>query len=339
MKLRVTNLLLTIVCTIAITAGIAAAAEQTATKPAEESAAPQTQTGPVATVNGVEIPLLDLERATKTMIAKSQIPFQAMTPDLSKQFKEAALNQLIGAELLYQEGKKHPVKDLDKQVDAQIEEYKKKIPGKEEFDKALKDAGITMDELRALTAKEVIVSNLVDSELNGKANVSDDEAKKFYDENKDKFVTPESIRASHILIGVDQKASAADKKKAREKAESILKELKEGKDFATLAKKYSTCPSSAQGGDLGYFGKGQMVKPFEDAAMALKPGEISDVVETQFGYHIIKLTDRKPATTVTFNEAKDKIIAYLKRQKMQKLIGDYVDGLKKHAKIEVLYKF
>jgi peptidyl-prolyl cis-trans isomerase C len=339
MKFRVTNLLLIVACTTALAAGIAAADEKAATTPAEKNAATEIQTGPAATVNGIAIPVIDLERATNSMIAQNQIPPQAMTPDLSKQLKEAALNQLIGAELLYQEGKKHPVKDLDKQVDARLEQYKSRIPNKTDFDKALKSAGITMDELKTITAKEVTVTHLIDAELKDKATVSDQEAQKFYDENKDKFETSESVRASHILIGVDQEAAEADKKKAREKAETILKEVKSGKDFAELAKKDSTCPSSAQGGDLGYFGKGQMVKPFEDAALALKPGEISGIVETQFGFHIIKLTDKKPATTVTFSEAKDKIVDYLKRQKLEKLIGEYVDGLKKNAKIEVLYKF
>lgn len=339
MKSRSARLILTVVCAVALSSGIASAVEKATAQKAENSATAETPSGPAAKVNGVEIPTIDLERATKALIAQNQIPPQAVTPEIAKQFKEAALNQLIGAELLYQEGKKHPVKDLDKRVDEKLNQYKSRIPDKAEFDKALKSAGITMDELKALTVKEITVSELVDSQMKDKATVTDTDAQKFYDENKDKFVTAESIRASHILIGVDQNASDADKKKAREKAEAILKQVKEGKDFAELAKANSTCPSSAQGGDLGYFGKGQMVKPFEDAALALKPAETSGIVETQFGYHIIKLTDKKPEQTVTFGEAKERIVDYLKRQKMQKLVGEYVEGLRKNAKVEVLSKF
>ncbi|MRR07152.1 MAG: peptidylprolyl isomerase, partial [Deltaproteobacteria bacterium] len=116
----------------------------------------------------------------------------------------------------------------------------------------------------------------------------------------------------------------------------LLKRAKAGEDFAVLAKDNSTCPSAAQGGNLGYFGKGQMVPAFETAAFSLKSGEISEVVETQFGYHIIKVTDKKPAGTVPFAEAKNDIIEYLKTQKIQQDISKYVEKLRKEAKIEII---
>jgi peptidyl-prolyl cis-trans isomerase C len=333
-------------------AGVAAAADKTEAKPAETKPAATDKApaksengtsaaeaaGPAAKVNGVEIPRSELDRATRAMLSQNQVPPQAMTPDLTKQFKDAALSQLVAAELLYQEGKKRDFKDRDKQVDERLAKYRSSMPSQEEFDKALKNAGMTMDDLKTIATKEVTISNIIDNDLKNKVTVSDADAQKFYDDNKDKFVRAESVRASHILVGLDQKATDEDKKKAKEKAEALLKQVKEGKDFAELAKTNSTCPSSAQGGDLGYFGKGQMVKPFEDAAFALKTGETSGIVETQFGYHIIKLTDKKPAETVKLAEAKDKIVDYLKQQKLQQAITDYVETLKKTAKIEILDK-
>ena len=122
----------------------------------------------------------------------------------------------------------------------------------------------------------------------------------------------------------------------REKAEAIRKRVAAGEDFATVAKAESKCPSAAKGGDLGYFGKGQMVPAFETAAFSLKPGQISEVVETQFGYHVIKVTDRKQAETVKFNDVKDKIEDYLKNQQAQKPMADYVEKLRKQAKIEMM---
>ncbi len=110
------------------------------------------------------------------------------------------------------------------------------------------------------------------------------------------------------------------------------------KKLNALAKEYSTCPSSKQGGDLGFFGKGQMVPSFEKAAFALKPGEISNVVETQFGYHVIKLTEKKPAVTTDFNEVKAKIEEFLKGQKVNEAIQKYLAETKKTAKIEILMK-
>jgi peptidyl-prolyl cis-trans isomerase C len=144
------------------------------------------------------------------------------------------------------------------------------------------------------------------------------------------------VRASHILLGVDASASADEKQKAKTKAEDILKKVKAGEDFAKLAKDNSTCPSSAQGGDLGFFGKGQMVPAFEQAAFSLKTGDVSEVVETQFGYHIIKLTEKKEAETVKLDEVKDRISDYLKNQKMQKAVTDFLNGVKGNSKVEIL---
>ncbi len=130
----------------------------------------------------------------------------------------------------------------------------------------------------------------------------------------------------------------ADKKKAKEKIEELLKQVKAGADFAKLAQENSGCPSSKQGGDLGYFGKGQMVKPFEEAAFAMKPGDVSGVVETQFGYHIIKLTEKKAAAKIAFDEVKAKIADSLKRKKVTEAINATLEDAKKKAKIEVFLK-
>jgi peptidyl-prolyl cis-trans isomerase C len=189
-----------------------------------------------------------------------------------------------------------------------------------------------------LIRKDVIINNLVEKEIISKIAVTEADAKKFYDENGAQFKKDSQVKASHILIGVEPTATAEDKKKAKEQAESILKEIKAGKDFAELAKAQSTCPSKTQGGDLGFFGKGQMVKAFEDTAFGLKKDEVSGVVETQFGYHIIKLTDKKEAETVPFTEVKDKIINFLKNQKIQKGVQELVAAQKDKVKVEKLLK-
>jgi peptidyl-prolyl cis-trans isomerase C len=178
----------------------------------------------------------------------------------------------------------------------------------------------------------------VEKQIMPKVTVTEEDARKFYEQNPDKFTRSESVKASHILLGVDQKATADEKKTAREKAEKLRKELVGGADFAALAKANSTCPSSQQGGDLGFFGKGQMVPAFEKTAFALKPGEISDVVETQFGYHIIKLTEKKAAEKVEFKEARSRIEEYLKNQKVGAAVNDFLTETRKSAKIETLLK-
>jgi peptidyl-prolyl cis-trans isomerase C len=260
------------------------------------------------------------------------------TPDQQKDMEKQALQQLISAELLYQAGQKLEVKDLDKQIDDKLVQGKARFANEQDFAKAIKDLEMDENALRDYTRRDLVISNFVEKTIVPKVTVTEADAKKFYDENADKFTKSESLKASHILIGVDPKATPEEKKTAREKAEKLLKELKAGADFAALAKGNSTCPSSQQGGDLGFFGKGQMVPAFEKAAFALKPGEISDVVETQFGYHIIKLTEKKGAEKVEFKETLPRIEDYLKNQKVGAAVNDYLVETRKNAKIEVLLK-
>jgi len=169
----------------------------------------------------------------------------------------------------------------------------------------------------------------------GKVEVTQEDAKKYYDENSQRFETPEQIRASHILIqpeltGADPNEAKA---KARVKTEDLLKQLKEGADFAELAKANSSCPSAPKGGDLGFFPRGQAPAEFDNAAFALEVGQMTDVVETEYGFHIIKVTDHKDSGTTSFDEAKDDIIEQLTQQKQLEFAGAYIDSLKADAKI------
>jgi peptidyl-prolyl cis-trans isomerase C len=172
-------------------------------------------------------------------------------------------------------------------------------------------------------------------EIAQKVTVSDDDLKTYYDTHKDEFKTPEMIKARHILVKVDSSASEDDKKKAKEKAEMYLKRIKDGEDFAKLASEVSDDPGSkTKGGDLGFFPKGRMVKPFEDAAFALKPGEISGIVETQFGFHIIKVEDRKDSTLESFDAVKERLRQKLVQERTRKEITDFIDKAMKDAKTE-----
>jgi peptidyl-prolyl cis-trans isomerase C len=305
-------------------------AEQKVVQSAEKKLSP---TDPVAKVNGTTITRQDLERAVKVLVSQNRLP-QPLPAESLKQAEQAALDQLISAELLYQDGQKLEIKDLDKQVEEKISQNKAKFPSVDDFEKALKSVEMTEKDLKEFTRKDIVISNLIEKNIADKTTVTEADVKKFYDDNPDKFKQEPSVKASHILCGVDASATPEEKKKAREKAEALLKKIKAGEDFATLAKSDSTCPSSKQGGDLGTFSKGQMVAPFEKAAFALKPGEVSDVVETQFGYHIIKLTEKKDGGSIKFDEVKSKIQDFLKNQKVQKGVMDYLDALKVKAKIE-----
>lgn len=313
-------------------AGAAGADADKKAKPAATAVAAQPK-GAVARVNGIAIDAIELRRAEKVMLRGQSVP-AGQEAAIDKQ----ALEQLVSAELLYQAAAKQEVKGLEKEVDAKLAQGKAQFKDEKDFVKAIKELDMDEKDFREYTRRDLLIAHFVEAEFVAKTVVSDAEIRAFYDKNQDKFKQDEAVKASHILIGADEKASADEKKKALEKAEKLHKELAGGADFAALAKANSTCPSSQQGGDLGFFGKGQMVPEFEKAAFALKPGELSDVVETKFGYHIIKLTEKKPAGIVDFKDVKGKIAEYLKGQKINEAIQKYIAEARKSAKIEIFLK-
>ena len=171
--------------------------------------------------------------------------------------------------------------------------------------------------------KRVVVEAFLKKKVEEQAGLADADLQKFYDANKDKFKTGEQVRASHILV------------KSEQEAQDILGQLKKGGNFEELAKKHSTDSVGAKGGDLGWFGKGSMIPAFEKVAFGLKEGELSGIVTTQFGYHIIKLTGKRPAGVRPFAEVKDQIKAGLLPDKQQEVFKKLKDDLKKSAKISV----
>lgn len=289
----------------------------------------------VAMVNGTPITQQEFDRQVQFVLQRFASTNQ-MTPDPSMiaELKKSVLDKMIDAELLYQQSKKEKISIDNAKVDQELQNFKDKVNNPEEYKKFLETLKMTESDLKSDFRRNLAIQQLIDKEVVNKITVSDEDAKKFYDENPDNFKQPELVKASHILVSVAPDADQATKDEARKKIESIEKELKGGADFAELAKKNSQCPSSKQGGDLGYFQRGQMVKPFEDAAFALKPGEVSGIVETRFGYHLIKVLDHKDASTVDFATVKDRIIQFLKQQKIQEKVEDYVEKLRAKADIK-----
>jgi peptidyl-prolyl cis-trans isomerase C len=226
--------------------------------------------------------------------------FQAL-PDYARQLfadeqgKEKFLNEIINKEILYQEALK---KGLDKTPD-----YQKKL-----------------EEFKKLT----LVSGLFEKDIMSKAKVSDQEVKEYYEKNKQDFTPTTQIKASHILV------------KTEDEAKKVLESLKKGQKFGDIAKAVSIDSGSAKnGGDLGFFSKGQMVPEFEKAAASLNVGEISVPVKTQFGYHIIKVTDKKKGAVIEFDKIKDMISQRLSGEKQKEAFDQYLAELKKAYKVEI----
>jgi len=224
----------------------------------------------------------------------------------------------------------------DKAVDRKLGEIKKKFPSDKEYKDALGRMDLSEEDVKSQIRDGLTIERLIETEIVEKIVVSEEESQSFYQGHPELFKAAEQVRASHILIKIDSKADETTRAEARKKIEMVQQQVQKGQDFARLAKDFSDCPSNAQGGDLGYFSRGKMVKPFEDAAFALKIGEVSTIVETQFGYHLIKVTDRKPEGTVPFEEVKEKLTAYLTRQRVREEVKVYVDDLRKKATVEII---
>jgi len=178
------------------------------------------------------------------------------------------------------------------------------------------------------------IQQLIDQQFIQKTKVPEKDIKNFYDSHPESFKEPEQIRARHILINVDSNADESTKTEARKKIKEVQKRLKKGEEFAALAKEFSEGPSGKNGGDLGFFKRSQMVKPFEDVAFALSPGKGSDLVETGFGYHLIKVVDKKPTSTVDYAKVRDRLQQYLQQQKVREKVDTHIKELKVKAKVE-----
>ncbi|MBW2673533.1 MAG: peptidylprolyl isomerase, partial [Deltaproteobacteria bacterium] len=250
------------------------------------------------------------------------------------EIKSKILENLIAREVLHQESQRKGIEVDEATIDERLANIKKQFPEEGSFEKKLEETQLTENTLKGQLRQGLVIQKLIDREVIDRIEVSDKEAKDYYDENRDLFKQPEKIQVRHILIKVEPEGDKTKKAGALKTSKKIQSELKGGGDFAALAKKYSQCPSSANGGDLGYFARGQMVKPFEDAAFSLKKGEVSDIVETSFGYHLIKAGDRKPESISDYKDIKDKLAPYLKRAKAGAEAEKYIEGLKKNAKIE-----
>lgn len=256
--------------------------------------------GPVATVNGVEI-------------SKDKL-----YDELVKAGGAQTLDEMINDELMKQEVTKANIKITDADIKKEISYLEQQYGSKEGLDAALQQNSMTQEDLNKLVVKQLEMRKL----LSSKIKVTDEEVKSFFDQNKESLNTPEQVRVSSITVAT--KAEADD----------ILKQLKGGSDFAALAKEKSAdTATKAKGGDLGFFAKGQQDPAVVDAAFKLKKDELSGVVESQSGFQILKLTDRKEAHTATFEERKDQIRDGLESQQVSQLQPAWLQEVKAKAKI------
>ncbi|MEN6437990.1 MAG: peptidylprolyl isomerase [Syntrophobacter sp.] len=319
-----------------------AAGAKPAAQPAQKEA-PPAKTEPAgqnaALVNGQPIPMTEYQQELSRFNRRLEMMGHGSDEEEATKMKGRVLDTMIGREVLRQQAAKLGLKATDAEVDAQLQTLKTRFGSEEEFKGALAKMNLTDQTIKEQFAADQVMRKLIDQEISSKITVTPAETKSFYDKNPEIFKSPEMIRASHILVKVDEKASAEDKAKALEKIKDVQRKIKDGGDFAALAKEVSDDPGSKEtGGDLDFFQRGQMVPAFENAAFALKPGEVSDIVETEYGYHLIKATDKKEAGVMSYEEIQPRIEQHLKNEAVSQQLTQYVDKLKSAAKVEILVK-
>ncbi len=313
-------------------------------KPAKESPAqPEKATAekkPVnaAMVNGKAISYAAYETEFNLYRRRSQAQGMPISPEAQGQAGLNVINDMISRELIYQESQKKGIKVPAEFVNEELSSIKAQFSDPSQFQAALAEMKLTEDNLKEQIVQRQAIRTLIDQEIVPKIEITDQQAKEFYDKNPKLFQRPEEVHAQHILLKVEKDADEKTRAEARKKLMDIKKKLDAGGDFAELAKANSQCPSAPQGGDLGFFSRGKMVPAFEKAAFELKPNQVSDIVETNFGYHLIKVLEHREAKTLTLEEVQPKIISSLKRRQIQADAEKYAEDLRKQAKVEVFVK-
>ncbi|MGA1826212.1 MAG: peptidylprolyl isomerase [bacterium] len=295
----------------------------------------------IATVGPITIYQDELDKAFNFRIQHMGNMKDQMPPNQLQEMKQDILGEIIETELLYQKGEELGILPSDEEVETRIEHIKRQFPTEEQFLAQLKQLNVSQEDFKKEIKRNFVISKVIETHLASNQTsqpqeISEEQLKNYYDAHKEKFQNDPMVRASHILIKVENNADEAAWKQAEEKIKEILTKIKNGEDFAELAQKLSNCPSGARGGDLGFFTKERMVPEFSEAAFSMKKGDISDIVKTKFGYHIITVTDTKPAGDIPFEECKDQIRADLNKTKKVDAIKDYIESLRKNTDIKIL---
>lgn len=272
----------------------------------------------VAVVEGAEIKGPELEKTFTGFLASRQIPADALPPAERARGYQMILEEMIKEKLV--EKRSATVKVTDEEVAETFKKFTANLGPEEEVKKQIEASGQTLEGIRDNIRISLRQDHWLDAEVDKAGGVSDKDAETFYKANTDKFLSPPEVRASHILVKVPPESKPEVVIEKQKAAQAIADRVKKGEDFAKLAKELSDDPSAKENsGDLNFFGKDQMVPEFSEAAFKMKTGEISEPVRSQFGYHVIKVTDRHDAATVPLEKVKPKLLAFLKGQKVEAL--------------------
>jgi peptidyl-prolyl cis-trans isomerase C len=286
----------------------------------------------VAKVNETEITKAELVARAQSI--QGRLP--AGTGRDSLDFYRRVLDDLIDSELLYQSSVAKGFAPTEADVNAQVAQVRSQFRDQARFEQALAAQGLDEEKLRGLTSRGLGIQAMIETDLGKGIEITAEQKQAYYQQNIERMKEPEQVRLSHILVSADESATVEQRDQAKKKTEDIRTRALAGEDFATLARENSDDPGSkANGGELPWVGRGDTVPPFEAAAFALSPGEISEVVETQFGYHVIKLAERKEGSVVTFEQAEPRIEQVLRDQALEERLRAEIESLRAAGEVEI----
>jgi peptidyl-prolyl cis-trans isomerase C len=268
----------------------------------------------VARVNGSPITSAELDRETERLLRREAAPADA---GWEREARRRALDGLIDRELLWQESRREGIAVPEQDVIRELAVLRKSVASSTVLERALREMDVSPETVRREVERRMAVTALLERRLGAGAPPSEESARRYYESHPEVFRVPEKVRISHILKRIDPRWQLEKKAQARLRMREISLRLRKGEKFAALAGQYSDCPSAEKGGDLGWFARGSLTPQLEVMVFTLPAMVVSDVLEDRYGFHLVMVTGRKAARSVSFAEARPKVIAYLKGEKIR----------------------
>jgi peptidyl-prolyl cis-trans isomerase SurA len=290
-----------------------------------------------AVVNGDPITLTELQERAGLEWRRVQAirPGEAHNQEQAKVL-QAALDQMIAERLMEAQAKELGVEASDGQIDAAIEDIKKKNRlDDEQLERALADQGLDRQSFRRQLRRDIEAFRILEMKVKTRVKVTDEDVKSWYQSHPKDLAENEQVHVRHIFLPVASGASAAEEAAVRAQGEQVLERLRAGEDFAAVARQASKGPSAAEGGELGFVKRGVIQPELEKAAFALEPGQVSGLVRTRSGFHILKVEERKSAAAPPLDEVKDAIRDRLSNERVESQRAQYLAELRKEAVVEV----
>ena len=287
----------------------------------------------VAKVNGTVLTEADLQEALNEIMPAS-VFHGGFSSEKRASYRPQAFEKMIEKELLFQAAIKKEIKVNKKAIKKKKDRTIKRLGGKKKFRMALKKAGLTENQYEKILKKKQLIKQITTLEITNKAKASDQEIKTYYKKNKDKLVRPEARRIRHILIAVKPSATAAEKKLKREKASEVIAKIKAGEEMSKVAWTYSDDRYKVKGGDLGLVHRGRLDPSLEKEVFKLEPNRLSNIIETRFGFHIVRVEEVKPPEQLSLEDASPKIKKQLTDKKAEQIRKKLISRLKSQAQIE-----